>query len=338
MKQRVRTFGLISACNLIRELGHDPEVVLQHAGLDPDEINRPGARVAASAILDLMSAAATVTKRKDFGLLWGMQNDFRRLGPISTLLANSDSIRSAVEDTALYIHRQNWGVRCPVVDMGPLSRVDFEVGVKGRLPAAQYIESLVVSQLPLWRQMLGSGWSPIEVWFHHEAISPPDVYAEAFRCEVKFGMRANAIVCETTDLDRRVTPADHRIKGVVRAMLDEEMRCASLCFVDSARRLVRELLPQGDVTLYALARYMDLEGQEVEEQLELAGKGFRQIVSEVRLEVLEEAAGIPEMDAQRLSTLLGFRDAATLNRFIRQNVRHMQSDMISNLRRKTSPG
>jgi AraC-like DNA-binding protein len=338
MKQRVRTFGLISACNLIRELGHDPEEVLRQAGLDPDEIYRPGAQVSSSAILDVMDVAATVTNRQDFGMLWGSRNDYRRLGPISTLAANCDSIRQSVEDTSVYVHRQNWGVRCAIVDMGEFSRIDFDLHIKSRQPASQYVESLIIAHLPLWRHMLGSNWTPVEVWFHHQALAPASVYAGMFGCDVRFGMRANAIVCRTVDLDRRETPTDRQIKSVIQAMLEEELKCARLCFLDAVRQSVRRILPQGDVTLYGLARQMDMDGAEIEEQLAEAGQGFRQIVNDVRLELFAELAEDPEMGASRLFPHLGFRDMAAMNRFIRQNARRIRADLARKFGRDAASG
>ena len=338
MKQRVRTFGLISACNLIRELGHDPEAALRQAGLEPDEIYRPGAQVSSSAVLDLMDVAATVTSRQDFGMLWGSRNDFRRLGPISALASNCDSIRQSVEDTSVYVQRQNWGVRCAIIDMGELSRIDFDLQVKSNRPAAQYVESLIIAQLPLWRHMLGSKWAPVEVWFHHQAMAPANVYAEMYGCDVRFGMRANAIVCRTADLDRRETPADRQIKAVIQAMLEEELKCARLCFLDTVRQSVRELLPQGDVTLYALARQLEMEGPEIEEQLAGAGQGFRQIVNDVRLELIAELSEDPDMGASRLFPLLGFRDMAALSRFIRQNSRRIRADLARKFGRDAATG
>lgn len=333
MKQRVRTFGLISACNLVRELGHDPEVVLRQAGLDPDEIYRPGAQVSSSAILDFLDVAATVTNRQDFGMLWGTRNDFRRLGPISALVTNCDTIRQSIEDTRRYVERQNWGVRCVIVDMGELSRVDFELHIKSRGSAGQYVESLIIAHMPLWRLMLGEHWAPVEIWFHHQNLAPPAVYREKFGCAVRFGMRANAIVCRTADLDRRETPADPRVKAVVQAMLEEELKCVTLCFLENVRAAVRQLLRQGDLTLYGLALHMDVEGQEIEAQLKEAGQGFRELVNEVRLEMLAELADDPGIAAHHLAPLLGFQDVAALRRFLRQNARRIRSDVALKLGR-----
>jgi hypothetical protein len=301
------------------------------AGLQPAEINRPGGKVPAAALFDLVEAASRVTGRPDFGLSWGMQTGFRRFGPLATFLANCESMRQTVTESEKFLARHNWGIRCQIVDMGELSRVEFELLPKGRFSAQQYLESLVVANLPLWKLMLGENWAPVEVWFHHKAQAPLETYSSVFGCEGRFGMRANAIVARTLDLDRRETPPDRKVRTIVETMLVEELRCADLCFLDDVRAALGSLIPSGKATIQGAAEALRLQPAVLTQRLTDSGQRLKSLVNDVRLELIRVHAGHSDTSPQALQQLLGFRDTASLNRFVRQNMRRIRATTVLEL-------
>ena len=328
MEHFIKAFGPISVCTHVKALGFEPEPALSIAGLQPAEIDRPGVKVPASALFDLVEAASRVTGRPDFGLSWGMQTGFRRFGPLATFLANCASIRQSVTQSEKFLDRYNWGIRCQIVDMGDLSRVEFELLPKGRFPSHQYLESLVVAQIPLWKEMLGETWTPDEVWFHHKAQASLETYTKAFGCEVRFGMRANAIVAQTSDLDRRETPADEKVRAIVESMLLEELRCIELCFLDDVRSALRTLIPSGRATIRDTAEILHLEPAALSARLADNGQNLKALADEARLELIAAHAGRGDMSSLAVQHLLGFRDMASLNRFIRQNMRRIRTSTV----------
>jgi hypothetical protein len=331
MEHFIRAFGPISVCNYISSLGFEPEPALLMAGLQPAEINRPGGKIPSAALFDLVEAASRVTGKPDFGLSWGQQTGFRRFGPLATFLANCESIRQTVTESEKFLARQNWGIKCQIVDMGELSRVEFELLPKGRFSSQQYLESLVVANLSLWKLMLGENWAPEEVWFHHKAQAPLETYSSVFGCEVRFGMHANAIVARTTDLDRRETPPDRNVRAIVEAMLVEELRCADLCFLDDVRAALRSLIPSGRATIQGVAEALRLQPAVLAQRLTESGQDLKALVNEVRLELIRIHSGSSDTSPQELQRLLGFRDTASMNRFVRQNMRRIRANTVHQL-------
>jgi hypothetical protein len=331
MEHFIRAFGPISVCDYVRSLGFEPEPALSMAGLQPAEIIRPGGKVPSAALFDLVEAASRVTGRPDFGLSWGIQTGFRRFGPLATFLANCESIRQTVKESEKFLARHNWGIRCRIVDMGELSRVEYELLPKGRFSSQQYLESLVVANLSLWKLMLGENWTPAEVWFHHTAQAPLETYASVFGCEVRFGMRANAIVAPTLDLDRRETPPDRNVRTIVETMLVEELRCADLCFLDDVRAALRSLIPSGGATIQGTAETLRLQPAVLTQRLTDSGQDLKALVNEARLELIRIHAGRSETSPQELQQLLGFRDMASMNRFVRQNMRRIRANTVLQL-------
>jgi AraC-like DNA-binding protein len=336
MEHFIRAFGPLSVCNYVRSLGFEPEPALSMAGLELAEINRPGGKVPSAALFDLVEAASRVTGKPDFGLSWGMQTGFRRFGPLATFLANCESIRQTVTASEKFLARHNWGIKCQVVDMGELSRVEVELLPKGRLSSQQYLESLAAANLSLWKELLGEKWTPAEVWFHHKAQAPLEIYSKVFGCEVRFGMRANAIVARTLDLDRRETPPDRNVRTIVETMLVEELRCAELCFLDDVRAVLRSLIPAGRATIQATADALHLQPAALAGRLADNGQNLKSIVNETRLELIKVYTGRSGATSQDLQQLLGFRDTASLNRFVRQNMRRIRATTVLELVQPTA--
>ena len=331
MEHFIRAFGPISVCNYVRSLGFEPEPALSMAGLDSAEIHRPGGKISSAALFDLVEAASRITGKPDFGLSWGMQTGFRRFGPLATFLANCESIRHTVTESEKYLARNNWGIKCRIADMGELSRVEFELLPKGRFSSQQYLESLVVANLSLWKLMLGENWTPTEVWFHHKAQAPLETYSSVFGCEVRFGMRANAIVARTIDLDRRETPPDRSVRTIVEAMLVEELRCADLCFLDDVRAALQSLIPAGRATIQGAAEALRLQPAVLTQRLADSGQDLKALVNETRIELIKFHSGGGDTSPQALQQLLGFRDMASLNRFVRQNMRRIRATTVLEL-------
>lgn len=331
MVHLIKAFGPLSVCNHMRLLGFDAEPALKLAGLELAEIHRPGCKIPSASLYDLVEAASRVTGRPDFGLSWGAHTGFRRFGPLATYLANCDSIRQTVTGSATYLARHNYGIKCQVVELGDISRVEFELIPKGRLSSYQYLESLMVAQLPLWKMMLGDAWAPVEVWFHHQAQAPHETYTQVFGCRVRFGMHANAFVARTSDMDRRETQADPKVRAVVEAMLAEELRCVDLSFFDDVRSALRTLIPSNEVTLHALSKLLRMDPAALAIRFADSNQSLKSMVTEARLETIAFHAGCADITLPALMQNLGFRDAAGMNRFVRQNARRISAKALEAL-------
>lgn len=295
------------------------------AHVDPDNLGWDKANVTSNNIRDLIAAAATVTNRTDFGLIWGAQEGTRRFGPLALFFQNCGSVRKGVDESRQYMSVESWGATAGIAEYGDTSRLEIETGAPGRLPTHQYMESLMIGMMPAWRILLGQDWRPQEVWFIHPQISEPAVYENAFECAVRFGKPSNAFVVPTRDMDRRVTPHDPRIKLQIASMIDEARRLSAITFLDGVRRHLRAAIPAGEVTLLELASRMGMQPSAMQSKLEGMGKTLKELVVEVRLAVIAENIRSDVSVREDLLPLLGFRDLGTLNKFMRQHAERIEA-------------
>ena len=63
----------------------------------------------------------------------------------------------------------------------------------------------------------------------------------------------------------------------------------------------------------------------------MCGQRLKSLVNDVRLELIRVHAGHSDTSPQALQQLLGFRDTASLNRFVRQNMRRIRATTVLEL-------
>lgn len=311
--------NLISVCNLVAELGHDPGLALQMIEISADELGRPDVVFRSSKLFDLMECAARITGRKDFGLYWGSLNDFHRIGPIAAYLKNCTSISSAINDSSRFLTAMNWGIRSSVREVGGLSRCELEILQAGKFPPHQYLESLMIALVPLWNELLGTGWRPTEVWFLHLPIAGQDVYEKAFRCPVKFGQRANAIVAPTADFQTRKVFADTQAQIQVHALIQEEENVDQERFLAQVAEALRRLIPQHDANMVRIARELSMSTTVFQRRLDQAGRTLKSLVTEVRLATFAAVRKLGVTSNAQIMKAIGINDPSTFAKFVKQH-------------------
>lgn len=308
----------LALCEYVQSLGFDARHLVEFVTTEIAKDGTARGRIPATAYVDIFHEASLVTGMTDFGLQWGRSTDFRQLGPLATYIENCASIREAAREGSTFVTARNWGVRSQLVDMGHRSRCEFHVVPRGRHAQAQFVESLVMSMMPFARRMLGDDWRPSGIWFVHQPLSPEAVYRDAFGCPVAFGMLNNAFVAPTTDFDRRHTVADRRVKTLVGTLLRESELHEEWSYVSHCKTHLRQLLAAQQVTINHLGARVGASPVVLQRRLEGLGLCFRSLVTQVRLEIVNEEVKNGVL-TEGIMGRLGFSRANVMNRFLRQH-------------------
>ena len=122
--------------------------------------------------------------------------------------------------------------------------------------------------LSLVRLMAGSQWTPVEVHFAHP---PPPSFGARSHLPRRglFSCPTNAFAIEREFVERQVPAADERLYAVLRRYLDgvlEEMPREDVLLA-SARRVVGELMRDGDPTLTQVARKLQVGSRTLQRRL-----------------------------------------------------------------------
>ena len=94
---------------VLRDLRHDPVLVLAPAGLEVAAFDNPERRIPFSVAADLIRRGAALCGREDFGLLVGEQFGVDDLGLLGQLMWRARTVGEALQDLNRFLHVQDRG-------------------------------------------------------------------------------------------------------------------------------------------------------------------------------------------------------------------------------------
>lgn len=135
------------------------------------------------------------------------------------------------------------------------------------------------------RRMLGlKDLRPVEVFAQHPDPGYPEVYAEVFRCPVRFDQTENSLLFRAEDINVPLSTADEYLKDHLAAyaevLMDQEQQEPSIA--REARDAIMRLLPQGQATKEQVALELNIRPRTLLRRLKEEGIVFRDLLEDTR--------------------------------------------------------
>lgn len=300
--------------------GGDADAFLREVGLAPTKLADPDDYIPFSALIRVLELASERLGRNDFGLLFGGTQSHGLMGPLSVAAINSKTARDGVECVSRFVHFHN---RAIVLAIEALLDRDADlvwqdVVIVHRLDCTQLIERQIAYEHTMMGRLI-EDYAPIEVWFRHAPVSPPETYERVFGVRPRFNERRNGIVVSRAALD------------AVRPGRSEQLRRSALMYIESLDRRaadsfsgrVRATLlammgagagaPQSDV-----ADALALHERTLQRRLKDEGVSFEEIKDGVRREMAERLLGQRGLPLSHVAEMLGYSEAAAFSRSCRR--------------------
>jgi len=94
----LRSGGLRSSIELLRDLGHDPAPLVLASGLTLDVFRDPETEIPLGAALRLLGACVKISGAPHFCLMAGARNSLATLGLFGLIAQTAPDIRTAIDD------------------------------------------------------------------------------------------------------------------------------------------------------------------------------------------------------------------------------------------------
>jgi len=321
---------------LVCELGGNPDILLDGAGLSRAELEHPFALVSLKATGQLLEDSATTLGCPDFGLRLAERQTIEAImQPLDRLFRTAPTVRDALEYCSRHVGVFNSGLimeldgqdliwpDCESEDsgdrsLGGLHMVDFKL-LDGLSLFPQLMEQLLLltHKSIVW---LSSGFARSRaIWFSHLNISPPVAYARRFNTVVKFGQEYDALQFSEADLATRIAGCD-------AALFASEARLAAERFpargqeIDVRVRLaiIRALTRSEDCNRHNIARMLGFQERTLNRHLFKKGTSFEAIRDEVRRDLAFRYLARPDLSLCEIAGRLGYSELAVLSRCCRR--------------------
>ena len=310
-----------------RRIGLDLTTVLRGTGIDPGELDVPGARISYRQHIGLHRNLSRLSLPADFGFA-DEAFSIASYGMLGYAMMSAATFGKAIQIALKYYRTA-----------GPLCSVALEPGPKVSAIVAEDsfelgddVLRLVVEEMfstfpPLLNLLLGHGVTPERVELTYPKPRNARLYERTFGAPVVFDRPANRYVLDSAVLNHRLVQAD-----ADSASLFEES-CRELLERiegrDTFANQVRHLLlaaPGKMLNADEAARRFDIGARTLRRRLADEGVTYQELLDEVRCRIAIDYLSSTALSTQDIAELLGFSEATNFRRaFVRWTQRTPQS-------------
>jgi AraC-like DNA-binding protein len=298
-------------------LGLDPDALMRSAELDLAGLATPDVWVPAARVARLLELCARASACDDFGLRLAEHRRLSTLGPLSLVLRDEPTLRSALELLIRHEHSYNEALRIRVSEVNGLAslRLWFEMGEP--VPSRQGEELAVAALYGIIRELLGPAWQPLSVCFSHAAPRELDTHTRLLGTRLQFGHTFTGLILYGRDLDAPNVIGDPEARTRTEEML-HSLGAPKAPMSDRVRDLVEVLLPTGRCSADEVARTIGVDRRTLHRHLAAADDTFSSIVDKTRAGLAERYLSSERYRLTEISELLGFAAPSAFSRWFRQ--------------------
>jgi AraC-like DNA-binding protein len=302
---------------LVEELGGEPTLLLQKAGIETEYV--PGITLEASYrhTIQLLELAATELKCPDFGMrLARRQGGCDIYGPLGPVMKNSRTFGEAL----IYVATHNFAhslsariwLRPSRSEKAVFSGHDI---ILDRVPnKTQAVEQIMLVG-SLGAMEITSGYVRArKIHFRHQPLSPPEVYRRYFGCEVLFGQNEDGVFYSEQDMACPITNPDPTTYQAATSFIDTEFTQHLPPLSVQVRGWVIQCLGSGQCTNEEVAAKLHMHSRTLHRRLTAEGTSFQQIKDEVRRDAMLYYIQHTNLEFSSISERLGFAEPSVLTR------------------------
>src|SRR5215204_1528681 len=304
---------------VLRDLGADPEQVIEDGGHDPRIFDGPENFLSHAALGRLYQHCAERTNCPHFGLLVGEKASVSSLGLVGMLMKFSDTLDEALRVLEAHLKIINRGAIVHVerhADTVILSYSVYEPG--GGEGVAQLSDGALAAALRVICELCGPKLEPSEVLIPRRQPADLEPYRRVFRAPIRFNEEAAALVFPAQWLDTPVPYSDPAAHEALKLRLIAIEKAAGVDLRDQLLRMLRIALVKTKSSASAMARRLAMHRRTLNRHLKGEGMEFRTLSDAVRFAVASQLLSDTDIPLAKIAAVLDFSEPAAFTRAFRR--------------------
>lgn len=297
----------------------DADALLREAGIAPESLSDPQARLPVTQTTRLWKLAVAATGDDAFGLKAAREVQPTTFQALGYALAASTTLGEAFARAARYCRIVTDAGDLVVETQGEECHVLLRT-VPGRSPPAdEATDAFAALQALTARGLTGGAVLPLRVELRRGVPADTAPYERSFRAPVRFAAAENRLVFAAIDFARPLEGGNAEL-----ARLNESLAAQQLARLDAAdlparlRALMVERLPDGEPTAAHLAAALHLSLRSLQRKLAERGLRYEGLLDDVRRELAMGHLRDARLSLNEVAFLLGFADASSFTRAFRR--------------------
>lgn len=310
-----------------QKLGLNPQPLLQKVGLTPKMISVPTNMIPMDSTVALLDLTAQASGCDTVGLMMAEARTLADFGPISLLLVQQPTMRSALQIISQYRHMLNESLGLYIEDAGKHTIIREEIVTDYPGSSWQSSDMAVGVLMLLFHAILGTQWRPQSAHFTHLPAQNLQIYKRLFKCHLQFESDFNGLVCLTADLDKPNVQADAVMASYAKSFLDALPKPGRSSIVQDVRRSVYLLLPMGRASLDQVASGLGMTVRTLQRRLDEVDVSFKSIINDIRRELAQHYIENTNYSMGRIAMLLGYSNLSSFTRWFTAQFQRAPSRM-----------
>jgi AraC-like DNA-binding protein len=302
------------ACARLRAQGKDVASILTKAGLTPEAVEDPGARLDAAAQVKVLELAAQELGDDLFGFHLAQDFDVREIGLVYYVMASSERLADALRNAERYNRIVNEGVRLRV-QIGDGATIALDYVNFDRPPGRHHTEFWLVALVRICREITDSRLAPRRLKVQHLRAEPPAALSAFFGVKIEFGSDVDEVVLSAPVASLPATRRDTHLNNLLRRYAEEALASRPERPVSArseVERILPELLPHGKANAVEVARRLGSSSRSLSRKLQEGGVAFAEVRDELRKALAESYLAAHELSVTEIAWLLGYREVSSL--------------------------
>lgn len=312
---QVRAAALSHYEVVAKQLGLNPQPLLRKVGLTRQMLIVPNQLIPVNSAVALLELTAQESGCDTVGLMMAEARVLSDFGPVSLLLMQQHTMRSALSTITQYRHLLNESLGMYVEDAGKYTLILEEIMTDHAGGARQSTDMAVGVLILIFRAILGANWRPYAVHFTHAPPQDVQILKRIFRCPLYFDSDFNGLMCLSADLDKTNVQADPAMAHYAQSFLEAIPKPGQSSFVLDVRRSVYLLLPMGRANVEQVASGLGMNVRTLQRRLDESQVSFSDVLNDVRCELAQRYIKHTAHAFARVAELLGYSNTSSFNRW-----------------------
>lgn len=302
-------------CHVLGRRGLDAKLALSRAGIAPEVLHTPRARVPVANMRRLWAEAVTMTGNDAFGIEVATKAPFASVHALGFAIQSSSSLRDVMQRLARFYQVVSNAVEVSFTP-GPEGRLALRALDERIQPPREGLDACMALIVCRTRALMGDQVAPpLRVRLDRPRPVHAQAFDDAFRCPIEFNAGENALYFAAEVLDRPLPGADPEL-----ALHNDRIVAEYLATLNHGTLTQRvyacliQRLPSGPPDQAAVADTLGLSLRTLQRRLQAENSSFQQILDTVRFELAKAYLWKEEYSLGEVGYLLGFSDHSNFNR------------------------
>lgn len=309
----VRSGGLRSSIDLLRELGHDPTPLILASGLTLEVFRDPETEVPLGAALKLLRDCVGTSGLLHFGIMAGGRNSLATLGLFGLLAQTAPDMRTAIDDLIAFLSVHDRFAEVRLMTGGETATLQYVLNFPA-VPGVELATDITIAALfRMLRALCGEDWAPTRVSLPRARPADTRPFAETLGTDVVFGSEIGAIEFSLHWLTRTPPGANQSLRTYFSGLVRVAQQ-SSGPDVERVRRSVRIQLVGGRPSADRAAAALGVHRRTMARRLSADGLTFKQLVRDLRFEMACDMLATTNEPMARIAEMLGYSDQTVFSR------------------------